>query len=390
MKKSSIVKYFFLVAFFVAVTSVNAQETYKKVSKAPVETYQGGEFYDVKHYDNVRFSRKRPKNVILMIGDGMGIAQVYAGVIANGGDLFLKNFKHIGFSATHSADNYKTDSAAGGTALSSGQKTSNGAIGVDIDQKPIINIREKAEAKGLATGVISTSAITHATPASFVAHQPQRKMYEEIAADFLNTDIDVFIGGGYNHFTKRKDGRNLANELEAKGYKVLTDMKEIAKVKEGKLAGLTATTHNGNRDERNGMLETATETGLNILNHDKDGFFMMVEGSQIDWGGHANNTQFVVEEMLDFDKAIAKALEFAVKDKNTLIVVTADHETGGFSLPVGSDIEKGIVKGTFGGRQHTGVVVPVFAFGPGAEEFTGFMDNTDIPKKISELLKLNK
>lgn len=363
------------------------QENYKTVSTADsAKFYPGGNFYEVTRYDG-QFSRKKtPKNVILMIGDGMGIAQVYAGMTANGGHLFLQNFKCIGFSKTYSADKYVTDSAAGGTALSAGKKTYNGAIGVDTTATAISNIRELAEKNGKATGVVSTSAITHATPASFVAHQPKRSMYEEIAADFLKTNIDVFIGGGYKHFSQRKDGRNLINDLKKKGYQVLTDIDSIQNVRGGKLAGLTAPEHNGRVTERGDMLQKATKTALNILSQDKDGFFLMVEGSQIDWGGHQNDMPYIVEEMLDFDRTIGVALEFAARNKETLIVITADHETGGLSVLDGN-LDTGMVKGGFTTGSHSGIVVPIFAIGPGAEQFTGFMENTDIANKIRELME---
>ncbi|MDD4192780.1 MAG: alkaline phosphatase [Mangrovibacterium sp.] len=365
---------------------VYGQENYKDLSSADsARIYPGGGFYEVTQYDG-QFSRKKaPKNVILMIGDGMGIAHVYAGMTANGGRLFLENFKNIGFSNTYSSDRYVTDSAAGGTALSAGEKTYNGAIGVDTAVESIVNIREMAEKKGKATGVVSTSAVTHATPASFVAHQPKRSMYEEIAADFLKTDLDVFIGGGYKHFNERKDGRNLINDLKKKGYQVLTDIDSIQLVRSGKLAGLTAPEHTGRVKERGDMLQKATRTALNILSKDKDGFFLMVEGSQIDWGGHQNDMSYVVEEMLDFDRAIGVALDFAARNKETLIVVTADHETGGLAV-LNGDFEKGMVEGGFTTGDHTGVVVPVFAIGPGAERFTGFMQNTDIPNRIKKLM----
>ncbi len=362
------------------------QENYKNLSSADsAKIYPGGNFYEVTQYDG-QFSRKKaPKNVILMIGDGMGIAQVYAGMTANGGNLFLQNFKCVGFSKTYSSDQYVTDSAAGGTALSAGKKTYNGAIGVDSEKSGIPNIREFAEKAGKATGVVSTSAITHATPASFVAHQPQRSMYEEIAADFLKTGIDVFIGGGYKHFSQRKDGRNLISELKKKGYQVLTDIDSIGNVGSGKLAGLTASEHTGRVKERGDMLQKATKTALNILSQDKDGFFLMVEGSQIDWGGHQNDMSYIVEEMLDFDRTIGVALEFAARNKETLIVITADHETGGLAL-LNGDLSTGMVKGGFSTGSHSGVVVPVFAFGPAAEKFTGFIQNTDIPNTIRKLI----
>ena len=346
--------------------------------------YNGGETYDVKTFAH-KFKTDQPKNIILMIGDGMGVAQVYAGLTANGGRLFLDNFKHVGFSKTYSSDNYITDSAAGGTALSSGVKTYNGAIGVDPEKKPVKTILEKAEDKGLATGLVSTSSITHATPASFIAHQANRNQYEDIAADFLKTDIDVFIGGGYDHFANRKDGKNLVEKLKNNGYKVEQDISKISKVKKGKLAGLTAPAHNGRIEERGAMLEVATETALNILKRNKKGFFLMVEGSQIDWGGHAGSTIYVIEDMLDFDKTIGRVLEFAAKDGETLVIVTSDHETGGMAI-LNGDYNNGMVRGEFTTGGHTGLMVPIFSYGPGAEKFTGIMNNTDINKKMEELL----
>lgn len=364
-----------------------AQENYKTVSAADsTKIYKGGAFYEVVRYDGQSIRKKKPKNVILMIGDGMGIAQVYAGMTANGGNLFLQNFKCVGWAKTHSSDNYITDSAAAGTALASGTKTYNGAIGVDPAGNAVRNVRELAEDMRKATGVVSTSAITHATPASFVAHVPKRSTYEDIAADFLKTNVDVFIGGGYKHFHERKDGRDLVLELKNKGYQVLSNIDSIAAVRSGKLAGLTAPEHNGRYSERGNMLEKATKTALNILSRDKDGFFLMVEGSQIDWGGHQNNMSYIVGEMLDFDQTIGIALAFAARNKETLIVVTADHETGGLSIKEGN-LSTGMVRGAFSGGSHTGIVVPVLAFGPGAEQFTGFMENSEIADKIRKLMK---
>ncbi|WP_206081846.1 alkaline phosphatase [Maribellus sediminis] len=380
------IKYFLILIFLVSTgLKTFAQDAYMDASAEEKEKiYLGGEAYKVKTYKQ-KFKSNKPKNIILMIGDGMGVTQVFAGITANHGSLFLDNFKHIGFSKTQSADDYITDSAAGGTAISCGVKTYNGAIGVNTDTVAVKTILEEAEAKGLATGLVSTSAITHATPASFIAHQPNRGMYEAIAADFLNTDIDVFIGGGIAHFSQRQDKRNLLKELQAKGYQVELEMSKIEKVKTGKLAGLTAGIHNGRVAERGDMLPIATTTALNILDNNDKGFFIMVEGSQIDWGGHANSTNYIVEDMLDFDKTIGKALEFAAKDGETLIIVTADHETGGMSV-IGGDMKTGMVKGEYTTKGHSAVMVPVFAYGPGAEEFTGIMENTELHNKMKALL----
>ncbi len=378
-------KFAFLFIFLTVGFNLFAQDSYLNAKSADNDkTYTSGDTYKVKMY-NQKFKSNKPKNIIFLIGDGMGVSQVFAGLTANKGHLFLDNCKSVGFSKTQSSDNYITDSAAGATALSAGIKTYNGAIGVDADKNPVKTILEEAEEKGLATGLVSTSAITHATPASFIAHQESRNMYEEIAADFLKTDIDVFIGGGIDHFSKRKDGRNLMDELKQKGYQVETEMDKIKKIKKGKLVGLTAPEHNGRVAERGDMLPVAAETAISILSKNKNGFYLMIEGSQIDWGGHANNTVYVVEDMLDFDKVIGQAIEFAAKDKNTLVVVTADHETGGMAL-TGGNMENGSVKADFPTGGHTAVMVPVFAYGPGAEEFSGIMENTDIHKKMVKLL----
>ncbi len=365
--------------------STFAQDAYMNASAEDIEkTYLGGEAYKVKTFTQ-EFKSEKPKNIIFMIGDGMGVTQVFSGITAHHGHLFLENCKHIGFSKTQSADKYITDSAAGGTALSTGVKTYNGAISVDLNKKQIKTILESSEENGLATGLVSTSAITHATPASFIAHQPQRSMYEEIAADFLKTDIDVFIGGGRDHFNMRKDSVNLVEKLKENGYRYEEDMSAVKRVKKGKLAALVADVHTGRLSERGDMLPVATKTAINILSKNDKGFFLMVEGSQIDWGGHANSTIYIVEEMLDFDKAIGKALEFAAKDGETLVIVTADHETGGMAI-TGGIMNDGVVKAGFPTKGHTSVMVPVFAYGPGAEEFIGIMENTDIHDKMKKLL----
>ncbi len=364
---------------------MTAQENYKDVSGKYVYTNESQ--YPVKFYNAKESTFKgKPKNIILLIGDGMGVTQVFSGITANGGALNLMNMKQIGFSKTQSADKYITDSAAGGTALACGVKTYNGAIGVDKDGNKVTSILELGEQNGKATGLVSTSAITHATPASFIAHVASRSSYEDIALDFLKTEVDVFIGGGKNFFANRKDGKNLIAELEAKKYRVFNSLEEASSVNNGNLAVLTAPEHNDVAAKRELKLELATEKAIKVLdnNKGKKGFFLMVEGSQIDWGGHQNDAGYVVTEMLDFDRAIAKALEFAVKDRNTLVIVTADHETGGMSL-VGGDIKKGSVKAKFGSSDHTAVMVPVFAFGPGAQEFQGIYENVEVFNKMKSL-----
>jgi alkaline phosphatase len=328
---------------------------------------------------------KQPKNIILLIGDGMGTAQVYAGYTAKKGIMNITGMHVSGFSVTYSADDYITDSGAGGTALATGVKTNNGSIGVDANGKPVETILELAEKRGLSTGLVSTSSITHATPASFIAHTPDRSKYSDIALDFLKTDIDVFIGGGYNEFARRADGLNLIDSLKARGYFIARNLKDVNVKSTNRLAALLADEHMPQMSKgRGNMLPDATEMAISMLDKNDKGFFIMIEGSQIDWGGHGNDTSYMINEIVDFDNAVGKALAFAEKDGETLVIVTADHETGGFGI-VGGNISTGDVKGAFLTKDHTATMVPVFAFGPGCEVFTGVQDNTDIFKKCIKL-----
>jgi alkaline phosphatase len=333
-------------------------------------------------------SKKHPKNIILLIGDGMGAAQVHAGIVANKG-LNIERSQFVGFHKNQATDEFVTDSGAGATAFAIGQKSYNGSIGVDSSKRPQISILEIAEKNGLATGLLATCSITHATPASFIAHQPSRAMVEEIANDFLKTDIDVFVGGGRKHFTKRKDGRNLIDSLKAKNYQIANSIEEVEKVKSGKLAAFLADEEQVKISEGRGeQLLQSTKTALNILKQNKKGFFLMAEGSQIDWGGHANDTQYIINEMIDFDKAIGAAFDFADKDGNTLVIITADHETGGFSL---IDADKaGHIEGKFTTKSHTGVMIPVYAYGVGAENFSGIYQNNEIFDKMLKAFQFKK
>ena len=365
-----------------------AQEDYKDPkNKETLKSYTHTTPHDVKELPQIN-SNKAPKNIILMISDGMGTAHFYASLTANRGKLHILNMKYMGLHKTHSSDNYITDSAAGGTALSSGVKTNNGAIGVDSEGRKVPSILEQAEDRGKATGLVSTSSIVHATPASFIAHQPKRSMYEEIAADFLLTDIDVMIGGGYNFFTERKDQRDLVQELKEKDYTVSENLDEMSDFTQGKLAVFTAKEHNKAYPDRGEMLPDATDKAIEVLNNNSNkGFFLMVEGSQIDWGAHKNNISFIIKEQLDFDRAVGKALDFAAKDGNTLVIVTADHETGGLTLK-GGDETTGYVKAEFSSLGHTAVGVPIFAYGPGAKEFIGVYENTAVYDKMAKLWKI--
>ncbi|MCB0705997.1 MAG: alkaline phosphatase [Saprospiraceae bacterium] len=331
-----------------------------------------------------------------MIGDGMGLTQISAGMYMNGNKLHLEEFPVIGLHKSYSYNDLITDSAAGAVAFASGIKTYNGAIGVNADTIAVQTILEDAEAHGLATGLIATSKILHATPACFFAHQKSRTMYEEIAADLLLTDMDLFIGGGKKYFDQRTlDNRNLIEELQEKGY-VISDYFQQdfndslimdPAFNFGYLTALDAPLPAAaGRD----YLTSASARGIEFLQarSPENGFFLMIEGSQIDWGGHANDSDYIISEMIDFDRAIGTVMDFAKKDGNTLVIVTADHETGGYAINPGSTMDSLVTAFTTG--YHTGCLIPVFAFGPGSNLFSGIYENTAIYDKMRLAFQFDK
>jgi len=316
----------------------------------------------------------------------MGTAHVTAALIANKGSLYMENMPVGGAMKVYSYSDLITDSGASGTAMATGKKTINGMVGIDKNEKNRKTILEIAESRGLATGIVVKSTVTHATPAAFMSHVLSRNYYEEIAEYYLKADIDVFIGGGSKNFQKRMDKRDLLVELMKKDYQVIMNQGDLNNIHSDKVAGLLYDNHPpAIMQNRGDMLVNSTKKSLEILNRKNKGFFLMVEGSQIDWGGHANDLDYIIEETLDFDKAVGAVLEFAYTNRETLVVVTADHETGGLSI-TGGDLKRGKVEGTFGTKNHSGTMVPVFAYGPGAEEFGGIYDNTDIFHKINKVL----
>jgi alkaline phosphatase len=337
--------------------------------------------------DTVSFTP--PKNIILMIGDGMGLTQITAGMYINGNKLNLEQFKYIGLHKSYASDNLVTDSAAGATAFSCGKKTYNGAIGVDQKGKPVQTILEELEAAGFATGLVVTSSITHATPASFYAHQKDRSMMEEIAADLLKTDVDFFVGGGKKYFDRRKDEQDLIKKLSEKGYAVSTffdkDFKDLTIDFNKKFGYLTADGEPLPLSQGRDYLVPACRAAVNFLSsqHEK-GFFLMIEGSQIDWGGHANKSDYIISETIEFDHAIGAVLEFAKLDGQTLVIVTADHETGGYAINPTSRMDSIVPAFTTDG--HTAALIPVFAYGPGEELFSGIFENTAIYDKMRRAL----
>ncbi len=321
-------------------------------------------------------------NVIYFIGDGTALPQVYAGMLATRQELVFPKFPYIGVVDTHSASNDITDSAAGGTALASDHKTNNAMIGVNPDTIPVKTLLEVFAEQGKEIGIVVTSYVTHATPASFYAKVPHRKQYEDIAVQMAeNPYLNLIIGGGMKHFNQRKDSLNLVekmeNELGWKVYDTLADIDVTCK----KYAVMANDGHMPPAAERGDFLPRAVKTALNTLDDAENGFFLMVEGSQIDFACHANDSAWMVDEVVDFSQTIQIALDYAEEHGNTLVVVTADHETGGLTLPD----KKGKytnVSFCYSTGSHTCLPVMVYAYGPGAEQFTGWMQNTAIKGKI--------
>jgi len=325
-----------------------------------------------------------------MIGDGMGVSQIYAAYTANRGSLNLTRATFVGFSKTYSSNEYITDSGAGGTAISIGEKTNNYSVGVDSQGFPKQTILERAEEYGLATGLVVTSPVTHATPASFIAHQISRNENLLIANDFIDSDIDIFIGGGRSYFENHDRAVTISDELRKRGYTIVYSLDDIKTSDPNNIGCLVADTNLPKvLDGRGNYLSRATQIALSRLSKNQNGFFIMIEGSQIDWGGHNNDIDYVVSEMIDFDEAIGEAFRFADENQGTLVIVTADHETGGLSI-VDGDIATGQIKVHFSTTDHTAVMVPVFAYGEGAEEFAGIYENTEIFTKMIKLLGLMK
>ena len=328
---------------------------------------------------------RKIKNVIFMIGDGMSMEAVSVGWTLNGGHLNMDNFPVAGYSRTYCADKLITDSCAGGAALAGGEKTKYGYIGQDADGKPFYTLLHQAQAKGKKTGLVVTCRINDATPADFVCHSPDRHLEAEIAEQYVDSGVDFIVGGGRQFWDEREDGRNLISEMKARGYNFVEKREDLAKVHSGKLLGLFAPLDMDPVLDRGPVLEDATMKAIELLDN-KKGFFLMVEGSQIDDWAHRQKVGYMAEELFDFDKTIGKVLEWAEKDGHTLVVVTADHGTGGITLIDGS-LDDRTVNVHFSTKGHHGIVVPVFAWGPHAEDFGGVMENAELSNRIRKLIK---
>ena len=333
--------------------------------------------------------KEKPRNVILLIGDGMGLSQVSSPYFFSKEPPAFDRFKHIGLSKTSSADAPVTQSPAAATAMATGYKTYNYAIGVDADTIPRENIVEILSEKGFLTGLIASSSITDATPAGFYAHRENRYMQREIAMDLLGSEIDFFAGAGIKHFIDTTGIDHFAeNGIEIN----FTRLKKIKNPEPGSRYGFLL----GNErmktmlEGRKTFLKDATAIGTEFLSSGGEGYFLMVEGSQIDWAGHGNQVEFMIAEMNDFNQLVNWVLDMAEKDGETLVIVTADHETGGFTLGAagknGYDADYSVITPTFASTNHSAAMVPVFSFGPGAEKFTGVYENTEIFHKLVSIM----
>jgi alkaline phosphatase len=330
----------------------------------------------------------RPRGVVLIIGDGTATSHLSAAQVHKGAPIAWHRFDVLGLQTTSSADHLLTDSAAAATALATGHKTNNGHVGVDPAGAPLQSVLHAAEARGLATGVVVTSRVTHATPAAFVAHQPDREDEEAIANDFLAVELDVVIGGGRDRFDQRADGQQLSQALTGRGVHVVDGLDAILASDKLPLYGFIAPGKPPKVMEgRAGQLAQTSTHAFKLLSADPEGFFLLVEGSQVDWAGHDNDGPWMLEELLDLDQTVAAVLDAAGSRDDVLVIATGDHETGGVDLLDAEDDPKRM-RLAWNTDDHSATMVPVFAKGPGAERFGGLYDNTDIARRIAELLEL--
>ncbi|SKB91599.1 alkaline phosphatase [Parapedobacter luteus] len=336
-----------------------------------------------------------PRNVILLISDGAGLSQLWAAAIANRGLLNVLNMPYTGYLYTGSTDNSHTDSAAGGSALATGVKTRNRHIGVDTLGNPVTNIPDRLAVKGMVSGIVSNDRVTGATPSSFYAHVSERDLSDSVARGLLDSKLSLVVGGFHPAFAKADSA--LLRQLRGKGFDVQQGVAGIENSSSKRVLAFAEDQVSQEWDKLSKeqgrirtdyrMIEHAFLPSVKFLETQSggNGFFLMVEGAKIDGGGHGNSMPFTVTEYLSFDRLVGQALEYADADGETLVIVTSDHETGGLVVLDGND-KTGHVLGRFATTDHTGIPVPLAAYGPGAEHFQGFVDNSEIAKRIYGLL----
>jgi len=320
------------------------------------------------------------KNIILIIGDGMGLTQLYAGYTANKAALQTFLMRFTGLSKTSSADSYVTDSAPGSTAFSSGEKTNNRSVGVDANGKPLLLLPAILKQHQKLTGLITCGDITDATPADFYAHQAERSDSRLIVKDLQNAPIQLLMGAG-----NKSIDASLPTALPA--YRVVHHLDSIAHNTTSRWFLTEERAGKSVLNGRGNWLQQAFGKAVAQLSSSKAGFFLMVEGAQVDYGGHANDLPYVVAEVQDLDRVVADAMKFADGNGETLVIVTADHETGGLTL-LNGNYATASVSGQFATNDHTATPVPVFAYGPMAQLFTGVYENTAIFGKMLQAMRI--
>ncbi len=333
----------------------------------------------------------KPQNIILVIGDGMGLAAISIAEYLHKPPSPLQKMEVIGLQKTHSDNNLETDSGAAATAISAGVKTFNAAIGVGPDSMPVATIMELAHAAGYKTGFVVTSSVVHATPAAFYSHTGSRGSYEEIAKQLAYADIDVFVGGGEKYFYNRNiDEKNLIQVLKEDNYEVIQHLDPPGRFKldkipvNKKIACFTAFEDPSRATMGRAYLSNMVLEAKKALEARSDkGYFLMIEASQIDWAAHANDQEWLVLELQDAFDMLDVLQADITPEENTLLIVTADHETGYISVK-----GKRMPRLEFNSKVHSSQMVPVFANGPGAEEFLGIYENTAIFDKMKYLLGL--
>lgn len=334
-----------------------------------------------------------PKNIIFMIGDGMGYniieaaEKVYSDELYEG-TLAMKYMPVKGTQSTYSTSSEITDSAAAATALSTGYKTKNKTIALSVDgQDTYKTTLELAAENGKSTGVVATKAVTDATPAAFTAHVESRTLQEEIAnmqlEKLMNESLDLLLGGGYQYYETEANAALLKSTVDA-GLTYTKDWDEVIDA-ELPVLGLFAKISMDTTDIQLPTLAEMTTYALEKLSEDEDGFFLMVEGSQIDTFGEKNEFDRQVEELYDFDCAVAVAMRYVALHPDTVLIITADHETGGVTLPIGLTLEN-TSEICYATKKHTCKAVPVFAAGYGTDALTGIQENTDIAIFVAGLL----
>ena len=343
------------------------------------------------------FAQKAPKNekvknVILIIGDGMGLGAAASWMIErNYEPTCFDRAQYVGLSKTYSANNRVTDSAASGTAMATGHKTNNSMLGMLPDGEKPASIAELAQAKGMATGIVVSSYVLDATPGAFFAHVKARGDRKGIIEDLIRMKPDVLVGGGRKYFVEEKYvPENMIDKCIEAGFNYVSTPEEFYQTEKTPILGLFADESYPMAIERDtDYLTDAAMHTLNILEKNKKGFFAMIEGSHIDHAAHANNTEQLIWEMEEFDKMVNAVFDYADTHKGTLVVVTGDHETGGVSLLSGSkDFTKGEsgVDVKYSTTGHTASPLPIYSYGASAWRFGQLMENTDICNRIKALL----